>query len=141
MHEIVNFREINDFIVDMLMRSINFFTFSEQLIWNTKQAWVNFISSRPIFRTCNFTYAPNWTLKTKVRVQSTKPMFSAFYYLRKICSFTQHVNVVRMSKIGCLPKYIFILKTHPSKGVLKNMLKGWNFPKNKLHHRCFDKNL
>ena len=30
---------------------------------------------------------------------------------------------------------------HPSKGVQKNMLKAWNFTKNKIRHICFDNNL
>ena len=36
---------------------------------------------------------------------------------------------------------IFILQTHPSKGVQKNMLKEWNFTKNKICYRCFHNNL
>ena len=30
---------------------------------------------------------------------------------------------------------------HPSKGIQKNMLKAWDFTKNKLCHRYFDNNL
>ena len=29
---------------------------------------------------------------------------------------------------------------HPSKGVQKNILKAWNFAKNKICHRYFDNN-
>ena len=35
-------------------------------------------------------------------------------------------------------RIIFILQTHSSKGVQKNMLKAWNFTKKKICHRCFD---
>ena len=38
-------------------------------------------------------------------------------------------------------RIILILKAHLSKGVQKNILKAWNFTKNKLHHRCFDNDL
>ena len=37
-------------------------------------------------------------------------------------------------------KTIFIIQTHPSKDVYKNMLKTWYFTKNKLCHRCIDNN-
>ena len=30
---------------------------------------------------------------------------------------------------------------HPSKGVQNNMLKAWDFTKNKHCHRCFENNL
>ena len=36
---------------------------------------------------------------------------------------------------------IFILQTHLSKAVQKNMLNTWNFAKNKIYHKCFDNNL
>ena len=50
-------------------------------------------------------------------------------------------------KIFECPKYdaskrtLFILQTYSSKAIQKNMLKAWNFTKNKLQHRCFDNNL
>ena len=46
-----------------------------------------------------------------------------------------------MPKIRCASKNNFHTLTHPSKGVQKNMLKAWNFSKNKICHRCFDNNL
>ena len=36
---------------------------------------------------------------------------------------------------------MFLLQTHLSQGVQENMLKAWNFTKNKFHHRCLDINL
>ena len=36
---------------------------------------------------------------------------------------------------------MFTLPTQPSKVVDKNMLKAWNFTKNKLLRECFDINL
>ena len=32
-------------------------------------------------------------------------------------------------------------QTHPFKGIQKNMLKAWNFTKNKICHRIFDNSL
>ena len=34
-----------------------------------------------------------------------------------------------------------LIQTYPSKGVQRNMLKAWDFTKNKFCHRFFDKNL
>ena len=36
---------------------------------------------------------------------------------------------------------IFIIQMYPSKGVQKNMLKAWEFTKNKLYHQKFVSNL
>ena len=33
------------------------------------------------------------------------------------------------------------IQTYPSKSVQRNMLKAWDFTKNKLCQRCFDNNL
>ena len=38
-------------------------------------------------------------------------------------------------------RIIFILQIYSAKGVQENMLKAWNFTKNKLRHRCFDNKL
>ena len=38
-------------------------------------------------------------------------------------------------------RIIFLLQTHLSKAAQKNMLKAWNFTKNKIYHKCFDNNL
>ena len=46
-----------------------------------------------------------------------------------------------MSKIRCSQRTISILQTNPSKDVQKNILKSYNFTKNKPHHKCFDNNL
>ena len=52
------------------------------------------------------------------------------------------MNVALASKIGCPSKTNFqYIQTHPSKGVEKNMLKRWDFIKNKPCHRHFDRNL
>ena len=50
-------------------------------------------------------------------------------------------NVVLLSKIRCSWKKIFIIQTHPSKGVQKNLLKALDFNKNKLSDRYFNNNL
>ena len=65
-------------------------------LWNSKQTWTNLISSCSILRTCNFTCAPNWAFqkwgcKTKVRVQSTKILFSVLYYLSRTSIFIFNV--------------------------------------------------
>ena len=39
-----------------------------------------------------------------------------------------------------LKEQFFKTHTHPSKGVQKNMLKAWDFTKDKLCHRYFDNN-
>ena len=49
--------------------------------------------------------------------------------------------VVLMYKIRSVLKIIFILQTHPSKCVLKIILKAWNCTNNKICHRCFHNNL
>ena len=37
----------------------------------------------------------------------------------------------------CTQRKILAIKTHPSKGIQKSMLKVWNFTKNKLCNKCF----
>ena len=44
-------------------------------------------------------------------------------------------------KLDVPQRTIFILQTYLSKGAQKNMLKSWNFTKNKVCHRCFHNNL
>ena len=36
---------------------------------------------------------------------------------------------------------VFIIQTHPSKGVRKNMQKAWDFAKYRLCHRYYDNSL
>ena len=48
--------------------------------------------------------------------------------------------VVLMPKIRCASKNNFYTSDNPCKGVQKNMLKAYNFTKNKICHRCFDNN-
>ena len=48
---------------------------------------------------------------------------------------------VLTSKIRCSSKNNFHNSNYLSKGVQKNMLKAWDFTKNRLCHRYFDNNL
>ena len=76
------------------------------------------------------------------------------YYLNLTCSF--HFNSASIKSFWseafvvwmlfkCLKedapqRIIFILETALSKTVQKNILKAWNFIKNKIYHRCFANN-
>ena len=60
-----------------------------------------------------------------------------FFWQKGSCN----LNVVWMSKIRCVSKNNFQTSDYPPKGVQENMLKAWNFTKNKLLHKCFVNNL
>ena len=92
-------------------------------------------------------------LKTKVHVWSRQTIniafcslviaalifnvFSSKFFALRLFS----LDIVLTSKITCSWKNIFIIQTHPSEGVQKNMLKSWDFTKNKLCHKYFENNL
>ena len=52
---------------------------------------------------------------------------------------------MRLLKSECcsdaLQRTLFKIQTHPSKGVQKNILKAWDFTKNKLCQKYIDDNL
>ena len=92
--------------------------------------------------------------KTNMRARSKKNLETLLLVLELRLSFLMYfhrmflqwgfcrLDIGWMSRIRCLSKITFILfKKHPSKGVHKNMLKVWNFTKNKLRQRCFGNNL
>ena len=110
-----------------------------------------FLSKRPTF--CpSIRHSKKGFSKRKCRSIETQLetlLFVVFYYLNRTCSF--HFKCVAIKNLfneafrawilECLkwdpPKQkTFLLKTHPSKDVQKNMLKAWNFFK-----KYFDNNL
>ena len=97
------------------------------------------ISMRPIFRAHNFTSTLDRAHK-RMGAQNQSPC-----PIEKELTFWQkgscNLNVVWMSKIRCVSKNNFQTSDYPPKGVQENMLKAWNFTKNKLLHKCFVNNL
>ena len=82
--------------------------------------------------------APNQIARS-IETQLETLLF-ALYYLKSTYGLflCPKVFAVRLLKPQ---RTIFIIQKHPSKGVQKNKLNAWDFTKNKLGHRYFDKKI
>ena len=122
-----------------------------------------FLSRAPTFSGAQFYFrARSDTHKMVGQNQSVCPIETqletflfVLYYLKQTCSF--HFNSASIESFcneafvvwmlfWCLKKdapqrIIFILQTDLSKVAQKNLLKAWNFTKNKIYPKCFDNNL
>ena len=56
-------------------------------------------------------------------------------------TFHNYKNPINVCQWEDAPQRIILILTNPSKSVLKNVLKAWNFTTHKLRHRYFDSNL
>ena len=115
-----------------------------------------FLSKRPIFRVRNLLARPIGLAKngrndlditrnigfcSVLPKQHLQPSFLMCFYQKSSQRGFCSLNVVLTSKIRFASKDKFHnSNTSVYKGVRKNMLKTWDFTKNKLWYRCFDNN-